>query len=131
MGYNTYFQGYLSVAPPLSEEIIGKINQLKVEPPKEIEKEIRWFSILVSEAGEIEIPDSEKIYDIEEQIAYVIEKILIPNGYVANGTFLAQGEDVGDIWGIEVVDNKVVRHDEIIVAKGKKQTTVFDPSNKV
>lgn len=50
----------------------------------------------------------EKFYAYGEWMAYLIEKILKPNGYVVNGSVKYSGEKVEDAGRLEVVDNEVV-----------------------
>lgn len=49
----------------------------------------------------------EKFYHADEWMKYLVERILAPKGYVANGEIFATGEDSDDLWKIKVVDNQV------------------------
>lgn len=55
----------------------------------------------------IEWDGGEKFYDATEWITYLIDNILAPKGYVLNGVVDASGEDFGDNWYIEIIDNVV------------------------
>lgn len=58
----------------------------------------------------IEWDGNEKFYGYIEWLSYIIHKILIPNYYVLNGKVTWQGEEVGDVGEIEVIDNEIHVH---------------------
>ena len=61
-----------------------------------------------AEDGEaIEWDGGEKFYSYTEWLVYLIHKVLAPNGYVLNGVVKWQGESMGDVGKITVVDNRV------------------------
>jgi hypothetical protein len=51
--------------------------------------------------------EGEKFYEYIEWIRYLIDVILLPRGYVVNGTVSWSGEENEDMGEIEVKDNKV------------------------
>lgn len=55
----------------------------------------------------IEWDQGEKFYHADEWIKYIIEKILIPRGYVLDGVVEAEGEEREDNWHIEIKNNVV------------------------
>lgn len=55
----------------------------------------------------LEWDQGEKFYCADEWMMYLIDRILKPAGYVANGTIYAQGEDSEDTWELHVRDNQV------------------------
>jgi len=55
----------------------------------------------------IEWDGGEKFYNPKEWMKYIIDKILAPKGYIANGTIEAQGEETMDHWWLVVKDNVV------------------------
>lgn len=61
--------------------------------------------------GEIEWCGGEKFYYSEDWMRYIIDKILVPNGYVCNGEIIAQGEEMDDRWKLVVIDNVVKREE--------------------
>lgn len=50
---------------------------------------------------------NEKFYSYNEWLFYIINKILAPNGYILNGIVTWQGEGIGDVGKIIVVDNEI------------------------
>lgn len=55
---------------------------------------------------------SEKSYDMQDQLKQLIHLLKIhPTAHdiVLNGSFLAQGEEIGDIWRLDVKENEVTR----------------------
>jgi hypothetical protein len=74
-----------------------------------------WCQWVPSEDGtKIEWDGGEKFYDYVEWIAYLIDKILSPRGYVLDGEVEWQGEDSVD-FGKIVIKNNIIR-----IKKGKK-----------
>ena len=55
----------------------------------------------------IEWDEGEKFYCADEWMDYLLNKILAPHGYIANGKIYATGESSDDHWMISVVDNEV------------------------
>lgn len=55
----------------------------------------------------LEWDEGEKFYHAGEWMMYLVDRILKPAGYVANGVIHAQGEDRDDTWDLCVVNNKV------------------------
>jgi len=81
-----------------------------------------WCQWVVNEEGtEISWDGNEKFYSAKEWMAYIIDHFIginpiaqksnrdfdFLNGHICNGTIVADGEDSGDIWVINVVDNVV------------------------
>ena len=65
----------------------------------------------------IEWDRGEKFYSADEWMVYLLNKILAPHGYTANGKIYAYGESNDDHWMISVVDNKVNVYEGQIVYK--------------
>ena len=55
----------------------------------------------------LEWDGGEKFYDCVEWLQYLLDKVLIPNGYVLNGVVKWDGEEQGDVGEIHVADNVV------------------------
>jgi len=49
----------------------------------------------------------EKFYEAAPWMDYILNKILAPKGYIANGTIEAQGEELADHWWLHVENNKI------------------------
>ena len=59
------------------------------------------------DGNQIEWNGAEKFYDYIEWIEYLIKHFLVPGGYVLNGDVMWQGEEIGDVGMIQIVDNIV------------------------
>jgi hypothetical protein len=55
----------------------------------------------------IEWDGNEKFYSYNEWLFYLINKVLTPNGYTLNGVVKWQGEELGDVGKIVVIDNVI------------------------
>lgn len=67
-----------------------------------------WCQWIPNEDGTaIEWDGNEKFYGYNDWLFYIINKILIPNGYTLNGVVTWQGEETGDVGKIVVVDNVI------------------------
>jgi hypothetical protein len=83
-----------------------------------------WCQWTPNEDGtEIEWDGGEKFYSYIEWIVYLINKVLIPNGYVLNGIVDWRGEDFNDNGSIEITDNVVVA--DGVTYKPKKEEVVM------
>ncbi len=162
MGYTTTFSGQFKVTPPLSAAEVSYIKKFGdtrrmnrrngpyfVEgsgfagqgrdediidfncPPKG--QPGLWCQWAPTEDGNfIEWDGSEKFYNAEEWITYLIEHFIKPGalavgkvpgivgGHKVNGTVDAAGEEPGDLWRIVIKDNVVERHDARIVYGDEK-----------
>lgn len=61
--------------------------------------------IPTNDAKGIEWDGNEKFYNYVEWLQVIIDKFLIPNGYVLNGEVQWEGEESGDLGNIVVKDN--------------------------
>jgi hypothetical protein len=114
MGYTTIFKGKINIDPPLSDSLDASLENLydeqwsgkDVYPGKPPHRSYcQW--VVVEDGAAIEWDQGEKFYDSEQWMRYLIEQFLKPAGHVCNGTILAQGEEVGDVWKLHVKDNVV------------------------
>lgn len=111
MGYSTDFAGAFTIAPPLSAEQVEEINAF-VEARHDGHPIGIWCDWYVSAEGRsIEWNMSEKSYNMDEWIKYLIDQYIEPAGSVLNGTVEAQGEEADDRWNLIVKDNKVMVQD--------------------
>lgn len=111
MGYNTSFEGEIVLSRHFSEEeedwIENEIYATSCDGPIFD----GWWA-LQHEDGLIQWDGSEKTYDMKDQIKQLIHLLKThPTAYdiKLNGSFLAQGEEIGDIWRLDVKDNEVTR----------------------
>lgn len=56
----------------------------------------------------------EKFYNYIEWIEYLIIRILEPAGYKVNGQVEWNGEDIGDIGTIRIIDNKIIVKEGVV-----------------
>ncbi len=157
MGYTTEFEGKIAVEPPLSAEEIAYLKLfantrrmdrtlgpyfvegsgfhgqgddsdiLNSNKPPEGQPGL-WCQWEPSEDGTaIEWDGSEKFYNSEQWMKYLIDHFLKPNclakselpflqaNHVLNGVIGAQGEEDDDVWRLVVEDNRVFREDATII----------------
>lgn len=126
MGYHTDFTGTITVNPPLNSAEKAFIRD--AEDGRVHLFHLADHDLSVNDEGtELEPNDSERTYDLPEWIAALAENLLGPRArswidvhrsadprlvhftcdHHLNGRIVASGEDSGDLWGIEVVDNAV------------------------
>lgn len=68
------------------------------------------------EHGQLRWDYGEKFYNYVEWLKYLIDNVFVPNGHVLNGDIDWQGEEIGDIGTIEVVDNIVSVHEGYLLS---------------
>ena len=66
-----------------------------------------WCQWIINNNGELEWDGSEKFYDYETWLVYLIDNFFKPLGYVLNGDIEWQGDEYDDFGTIHVVDNVV------------------------
>jgi hypothetical protein len=68
-----------------------------------------WCNWMPKENGsKLGWTENEKSYNMYDWLAYLVNNYLAPRGYVLNGFVKAHGEEPGDIWAMEVTDNRMV-----------------------
>lgn len=133
MGYTTTFVGDITFNKNLTEDLKTEINKFcekrhckgnLTSEGYNIEEDYApslWCNWEVSEEGNsLRWNESEKSYSMDKWLEVIIDKFLIKEGVICNGTVLAYGENPGDVWRIRVVDNKV---------KAEKASFLFDKVN--
>ena len=67
-----------------------------------------WLQWAPTETGKyLEWDGGEKFYNYIEWLEYLIEKVLIPNGYKLNGEVKYYGEETNDKGTITIIDNDI------------------------
>lgn len=67
-----------------------------------------WLQWTPTETGRhLEWDGGEKFYNYIEWLEYIIEKVLIPNGYKLNGEVKYYGEETNDKGTITIIDNDI------------------------
>lgn len=112
MGYQTDFDGNFTIDPPLSAELTAQVNAFcgeRHEPedfpnyPLEYSYYCQWQ---VGEDGDTLAWDgSEKFYEYEVWLQYLIDTYIIPTGSVLDGEVTWDGEEHGDTGMLSVKDN--------------------------
>jgi hypothetical protein len=112
MGYTTEFEGRIAITPPLEPSQVAKVNAFCEERHAGAVQPHAgcpgiWCDYHVSEDGaSIGWNGSEKSYEMDAWLPYLIEKFFRPWGRTLNGMMEAQGEDRHDRWALKVEDNK-------------------------
>lgn len=115
MGYSTDFTGQLNFSRELTLREYKELQKMNDEPdyckeytetPETMpEAYMQWVS---NDDGTALVWDgNEKFYDYVHWLRWLIKHFLKPKGIDLNGTLQWQGEEVGDVGVIKVVDNKV------------------------
>jgi len=119
MGYTTEFEGVLEFTSPLTAEqelFMGTfLGELSSDVPEVVPYEkyrgYIQFDIAPDKSG-IQWDGNEKFYDAElaaQTVILTMQKYFPDFGL--EGELLAQGEEIGDIWKLAIVDGKAVRID--------------------
>lgn len=126
MGYNTRFSGTLEFTEELSASQIVALKRLfgadMRDNPQYKSSGLTYIDFEFTEDMKgLRHDGSEKSYDTVEKLNLLISHMqdLYP-WFMLRGELLAQGEDVGDVWKVEIIDGKAVRTDVLLT--GKKVT---------
>jgi len=109
MGYSTSFKGHINISPPASDALRDVVNSY-CESKHHDEGNVPglWCDYRISpDGGYIEWNGSEKSYDMDRWLAYLIKNFFAPAGCVLDGQLEAQGEKSDDRWIIDVRANVV------------------------
>lgn len=114
MGYSTKYTGTVMFDRPLDlngdlaqrlDEIFDSARDAGLTKPPSTYCDLKF----VNRNQGLKWNGAEKTDDLDEWFAYLIKHFFAPNSYVLNGSMLAQGEEVGDLWRLEVKDNVVTK----------------------
>jgi hypothetical protein len=119
MGYTTDFQGELKFASELTVSDLRRLNEILGE---DIRKHPEWelddedfyyvdFELLKDYSG-LKHSGAEKSYNAQDQVNAIITlmKLAKPD-FGLEGALSAQGEEIGDVWTLQIVDGKAVKID--------------------
>ena len=112
MGYDTRFEGYFEITPPVPSTLQNEINKFCRERHNYEDYPSIWCDWIVSESNIIEHNGGEKFYNYTEWITYLIENYFEPNSHKLNGEVRWRGEDFDDIGKI-VIENNIVKEKEL------------------
>lgn len=108
MGYDTSFQGQITITPPLPAEVVAKINAFADDRHDDNIFPGNYCQWVAREDGsEIAWDEGEKFYNYVEWMEYVIDNFIKPSGCVGNGVIQWEGKEQGDVGQIKIVDNVV------------------------
>lgn len=80
-----------------------------------------WLQWTPSSSGKfLEWDGNEKFYNYVEWLEYLLEKILVPRGYILNGSVKFQGEDYEDCGTIDIENNVVTKNSLLKFKKIKR-----------
>lgn len=110
MGYSTEFEGAISIEPPLDLPLYQKLNDFADEDDRRAtdgrpDSYCQWTP--TKDGTGLKWDGNEKFYLSAEWMKYLVDKVIAPTGRTCNGTLLAQGDEVGDVWHLIVENNKV------------------------
>lgn len=108
MGYSTYFDGSLKIEPPMEAEHRDFVNRTarSTKYPDLPDCPQAYLQWVISEDGtRLEWDGSEKFYEYEEWLDYLLAECFTPWGYKLNGEIHWNGEEPGDEGIIYVKDN--------------------------
>jgi hypothetical protein len=119
VGYTTQFSGQVTIEPPLSgEQVLFLKHFAGQDHRKSGYKNVPGYFCQWEPDAEgtvLEWDGGEKFYDAVEWMRYLIREFIAGGRHeyfttprTVNGTILAQGEEVGDVWRIVVIDNVVI-----------------------
>lgn len=112
MGYSTDFSGKIMIEPPLTPEQVETINKFCEERhggPIDLDEGVPGFWCDWETDGQsIYWNGSEKSYSMDKWMRLLIREFFSKWGNVLNGRMLAQGEESGDRWTLDVQNNDVI-----------------------
>jgi hypothetical protein len=107
MGYTTNFEGQFNITPTLSLEHFQRLTKFADERHEGDGPGYYCQWVPNDNGTALEWDGGEKFYDYEEWIVYLIKNFLVKWGYVLNGQVMWQGEEVGDVGVITIINNTV------------------------
>lgn len=126
MGYTTEFEGVLKFKHEISVPQVAKLNEFFGEDPNDHpewkRREGDKYSYLQYELTKdmtgIKWDGNEKFYYAVEAINLIIDnmKAEFPE-FELQGELLAQGEELGDVWKLEIVDGQATRKDIVMAGE--------------
>ena len=128
MGYTTFFDGSVTITPPLNAAEIAVFQTIENDRQRDTtphpapafpEVPGVWCGWTVTENGAaIHWNENEKFYHAAEWLNYLIKQFFVKGApgrkmhkcmrlHTVNGEIIATGEEIGDHWLISVIDNEV------------------------
>lgn len=113
MGYSTIFTGSFRLNKPLTDELKQQWKAIydngvpKVKEPLYPSDYLQW--IFTPDGMEIKWDGEEKFYGYVIWLKWIVDKFLIPNGYILNGTVKYQADDDKDERGFLIVQKNIIK----------------------
>jgi hypothetical protein len=116
MGYQTEFTGSVTVEPPLAAAQVAHLREFSEERHDDwdipnIPRSVWCDWVATDDGTAIKWNGTEKFYDGDQWMRYLIDTFIQPAGHVVNGVIEAQGEDPDDRWDLVVTHNEVTVRD--------------------
>ena len=106
MGYTTKFEGQFDLEPKMDS--LSIVDTLEIWSDGEdgpIDGYCQWE--VTKDRQHIKWDGNEKFRDYIEWLQYIIDDLLLPNGYILMGSVQYSGEDMSDRGTLLIVDGKV------------------------
>ena len=109
MGYTTNFNGVLKFTKELTAKQLAKLNSYLGEENKQVTNGYIDLKLNDDFTGLL-FNGAEKSYDMEGQVNFIIDEMKkeYPD-FSLEGGFLAQGEEIGDIWELIFKNGQAVK----------------------
>jgi hypothetical protein len=117
MGYNTEFKGILRFTESTPIGAISDIQKLIDIGETPAEYGSNYIDIRIAFESDIPVgiewnDECEKTYGMVETVNFIIDSVSLSKpGFGLDGTLFAQGEELGDVWILRIVDGKAVREE--------------------
>ena len=115
MGYNTDFEGKISISPPAPASLVERVNAFCDVEHRSLDGfghdrgfpgiHCNWW--VSADGTSIGWSGNEKSYEMEAWLPIIIRKFFFDGMYKLNGVLRARGEDFNDMWRIVCKDNVV------------------------
>lgn len=126
MGYTTHFSGQFDLDKPLTIEhkkTLEDFAESRHDNDEQIAEGLPSFYcqwVPSYDGKQIVWDERENFYYYDQWIQVLLEKFLIPWGYVVNGAIKWDGEETEDMGQIIIKDNKITIYDVVIKFEKRK-----------
>lgn len=115
MGYTTDFSGQFSFDREVDAETIHFCNAMlqkdyrDADFPKDTAPAAYLQWQITEDRLHLQWDGNEKFYEYEEWLQWLIDRVFVPRGYMLSGKVVYQGEEVGDVGTLAIVDGRVIK----------------------
>lgn len=123
MGYTTDFEGEFNITPPLNQEQVERLNNFSEDrhggnlTPDPGMPGFWCDWVTNNEGTTLSHNGSEKSYNYEGWLNYLIKNFFRPWGVTVNGRVFWSGEDVRDV-GTIIIENNVITLLNGVISEG-------------